>query len=152
VTALNGGNANISTASSPVVPGQPQGIYNDAPGVFSNGFEFPLVFDFNTVGGSIGAIVDFGVVGAGLMITAFDGPGGTGNNLGSAMTTTEVFIGVTASGIRSAIFQNINQASPASWLLDNLTYDTSSSVPEPTTLLLLGLGLAGLGLARNRLH
>ena len=153
VTALNGGNANIATASSPVVPGQPQGIYNDWPGVFSSGFEFPLVFDFNTAGSSIGAIVDFGAIGAGLIITAYDGPGGTGNILGSATTTTEIFIGVAANGIRSAIFQNVNPASPASWLLDNLTYDTSAArVPEPTTLLLLGLGLAGLGFARKRLH
>ena len=35
--------------------------------------------------------------------------------------------------------------------IDNLTIG-SSVVPEPTTLLLLGLGLAGLGFARRRLH
>ncbi len=35
--------------------------------------------------------------------------------------------------------------------LDNVTLGRVS-VPEPTTLLLLGLGLAGLGFARKRAH
>jgi len=41
------------------------------------------------------------------------------------------------------------------WSIDNVrvTIDgDASAVPEPTTLLLLGLGLAGLGFARKRLH
>lgn len=148
VTAGNGGNAKIATASNPVVPGEPQGIYNDAPGVFSTGFEFPLIFDFVDTGLSIGAIVDFGVVGDGLKLTAYDGVGGTGNVLGTATTLSEVFIGINVPGIKSAVFEKIGPNSP-SWLLDNLTYEVSSTtVPEPGSLVLLGSGV--LALARRR--
>ena len=55
----------------------------------------------------------------GVQLTAYDGPDGTGNVLGTASTTTESFIAVRAPNIRSAIFESLGGAT---YLIDNLTY------------------------------
>lgn len=36
------------------------------------------------------------------------------------------------------------------WSIDNLQFDNATSVPEPATLALLGLGLAGIGFSRKK--
>lgn len=146
VSAAMGGNAVISLASDPVLPFEPHGLYNDAPGQFDRGFEFALIFDFVTSGFTIGAIVDFGEIGTGLQVVAYDGPNGTGNVLGIASTTTETFIGVTAPGIKSAVFSQAGDT-PATWLIDNLTYETI--VPAPPALLLFATALAAAGFVRR---
>lgn len=147
VSAADGGAASIATATTPVVPGEAQGIYNNLGETFTSA----LIFDFLIAGSSIGAIVDFGDIGSGLQIVAYDGAGGTGNILGTASTLTETFIGVNAAGIQSAVFSQAGQSN-ATWLLDNLTYDTDqgTAVPAPATLVLFGLALTGLGWSRRR--
>ena len=62
----------------------------------------------------------------------------TFNNLALAVTTSDVFIEVTPRGQDSGTM-----------FVDNI--QVSSPVPEPTTALLLTLGLAGLGI-RRRVH
>ncbi len=68
---------------------------------------------------------------------------------GFTAPTSSGFFGVISSvALTSFTLDQTN----AFMLLDNLTYGsgTSSSVPEPSTFILLGLGLLGLGISRKR--
>ncbi|MEX2317418.1 MAG: PEP-CTERM sorting domain-containing protein [Pirellulales bacterium] len=140
-----GGTPLIREASTPLVPGEPKGLahipYDDFPAF--------LNIDFAPGTNTVGALIDFGVVGSGVGLTAYAGPGQTGGVLGTTSTTTESFLSLSAAGIRSARFETLS--ANASYLIDNLTYEL---VPEPATIGGLCLGmllLVGSG-TRNRMY
>lgn len=98
-------------------------------------------------------------------VTVYDGVDRTGNVLGTITLSAQGFnncvgdpggdfcnwtnVGVAFSGTAKSIDfgGTANQTG-----FDNITFgsDTAGTVPEPVTLALLGLGIAGLGVARRR--
>ena len=94
------------------------------------------------------------------LIQAFSGLNGTGTLLGTASSTlaggtvgfTSVTLSVPFGGILSVRFIGGSPGFPNSVLYDNInvTFGPTQPVPEPTTMALLGIGLAGMALKKSR--
>jgi len=122
IAAPPSGTPTVLVATSPTVPGEPNGLAHIPY------FDYPdyLLIDFYPTVDTVGAIIDFGAPGEGVRLTAYDGPGATGNVLGTAETITEIFISVEAGGIVSARFETLGLAT---YLIDNLTYQFDGGTP-----------------------
>jgi len=93
-------------------------------------------------------VTDVGPLG-GFVITLFDGATNVGSFTFGAQTVPDSFVGLTSSLAFNRVFVDAENEFD-SWGLDDLTLSSPSAVPEPTTLALIGSGLAGALVRRRR--
>ena len=69
-----------------------------------------------------------------------------------ALTVAGELVSLNLNGIDSFLARSDQTATSGLryWIMDDLTYNTVSTVPEPGTVALFGLGLVGIALARRR--
>ncbi len=112
----------IRDASWPLFPAEPQGAA-EIPY-----FTSVIIVDFEAPAGRAGAWIDFGEVGQGVQLEAFDGPMGSGELLAIATTRSQELLAVEVEGIRSVVFSNVSDWDDTAYLIDNFTFEPEATL------------------------
>lgn len=142
----------LETAGSPTLdPTAQQTVTGLSAGVqYLLSWDRQVRFNFGGTGPSFGVFLDTQTFGSALFLL----PSGTINLtylteqvLFTASSTTHTFI---FAGELDSRTNGASGSTDVSHRIDNVSLVQSTSVPEPGTLALFGLGLAGLGFARRK--